>query len=434
MRCLNNPTRCGSTQFRTRLDTKLRNHHADDELGGDEPVFPKIAIEELGPILATLPVRSSLRQKGGFQYKLRRAHILNIAGLYADALHHSFREVPDLKLNGFAFQDLLRGWSILLSVSRLHQTITMLMSKNPSDLSSSLNWPAVHRERKEWLRWFSDMRNGEAVMNALTMNPSERSADITVTPIIPIAKNWLGLVPSVVLASNAPRNLLILTARRFQVPYSSYSAEREGRIVADLVAACRERVIGSGISLPKYRGIQLPDIDVLLTRGAQKSLVVSEVKWQLSAADTKEVIARNDYLKKGQNQLSAIREFLFNNPRYLRQRKLIDFDVSEEGTVFLLLCKGHLGSADVLSPHSIMADYDVFVRYVREGSVDSAIERVAQYDYLPVPGRDFVPEQVRVRFGKWAIKWKYFYPPTLIPDAETQIVRDLYDATARHLF
>ena len=354
--------------------------------------------------------------------------------MYADALRRSYRDVPNINLGGINFDDLLQGWAILLAVSRLHQMITLLMSDDPTDFTTSINWPAIHRERKEWLRWFSAMPNGELVMNALTMNPSERSADISVTPIIPIAKDWLGLIPAVTLAANAPRNLLILTARRFQAAYSSYSTEREGTIVADLTAACAQNVIGNGINLPKFHGVQLPDIDVLLRGDTPNTLIISEVKLELSAADTKEVIARNDYLKKGQKQLSAIREFLFANPGYLRTRGLIDFDVSEMNTTFLLLCKGHLGSADVLSPHSRMADYDVFVKYVREGSVAKALERVAQYDDPPVPGRDFVFDEVRVRFGRWAIKWKYFHPPTLIPDNETQVVLDLYAATAEHMF
>lgn len=186
--------------------------------------------------------------------------------------------------------------------------------------------------------------------------------------------------------------------------------------------------------LPKSGGRQLPDIDVLLRGSGAQTLVIVEIKWQLSAADTKEVIARNDYLQKGQSHLLLIKEFLLLNPSYLRERGLIDNNISNETISCLLLCKGHLGSADIIATHSVMADYDVFVGYLAEGSFESALNRVMTYDYLPIPDRDFVVDQVGVNFGDYKIKWKSFRPPTLIPDEETQTVQDFYDATGPYIF
>jgi len=236
------------------------------------------------------------------------------------------------------------------------------------------------------------------------------------------------------LKANGPRNLLVLAARRFQAAYSVYSSKREAAIVSHFASVCGDRVIATSVRLPTFSGRQLPDIDVLLSGERHGSLVVVEIKWQLSAADTKEVIARNDYLKKGQDQLKVIKNFLDDNPRYLRERGLVDFEVSRDEISYLLLAKGHLGSADVLADHSIMADYDIFVRYMKKGSLAAAMSRVAAYDYLPIEGRDFILEQIGVAFGGWRIKWKYFRPPVLIPDDETRIVQDLYDSTGGYLF
>jgi hypothetical protein len=415
-------------QFETisnELDSRLRHYSSDDELGGDHAVSPQISEQDFAPILESLPARSSLRRKGGFTYKIRRKHISILADRYAEALEASYGTIPTIQFGAYGFRDLIRGWAILQAVSQIHKLITMLFAKDPSDIGTSFNWPGIYRERDEWLRWFSDIPKGEAVMNALMLNPHEGSADVAVTPIIPIDKKYFGLVPSIMLRANAPRNLLVLTARRFQREYSQYTLDREAKIIADFTSHCREHVLANSLRLPTFRGRQLPDIDVLLRGVTEGSLIIAEIKWQLSAAETKEVAARNDYLKKGQNQLLAIKEFLEQNPNYLCERGLVDFETIPGSITCLLLCKGHLGSADVLAPHSIMADYDIFIRYLRESSFAKALERVAAYDYLPIPGKDFVLGEAHVKFGKWDIKWKYFHPPALIPDNETLALRRL---------
>jgi hypothetical protein len=125
---------------------------------------------------------------------------------------------------------------------------------------------------------------------------------------------------------------------------------------------------------------------------------------------------------------------LENSPSYLRDRGLVDFDVVQGNISYVLLCKGHLGSADVLASYSVMADYDIFTKYLKEGSLREALSRSAAYDYLPTAGKDFIFDQVRIKFGRWKVKWKYFHPPVLIPDEETEAVQELYDATDEYLF
>jgi hypothetical protein len=72
------------------------------------------------------------------------------------------------------------------------------------------------------------------------------------------------------------------------------------------------------------KGKQLPDIDILMGEPGLSQLVVCEVKWQLSGSSTREVINRDEYLKKGLRQLEAIREFLTVHPWFLRSRALLD--------------------------------------------------------------------------------------------------------------
>ena len=79
----------------------------------------------------------------------------------------------------------------------------------------------------------------------------------------------------------------------------------------------------------------------------------------------------------------------------------------------MLLCKGHMGSEDVLKPGIVMADWDVFGDYVGRFSLAEAVERLAAYDYLPVEGKDFTVDVTRLQFGDWVLGWKQFHAPEL---------------------
>ena len=140
-------------------------------------------------------------------------------------------------------------------------------------------------------------------------------------------------------------------------------------------------LIDTQIKLPKWNGKQLPDIDLLFANPERTHLVLAELKWQLSASSTREVAARNDYLKKGSAQLVAIRDFLAANPEYLKNRGLIDKSTDDLKLSFLLLCKGHLGSETVMTtPEILMCDNDTFLGELDNG-FDAAIDLAKSFDY-----------------------------------------------------
>jgi len=117
--------------------------------------------------------------------------------------------------------------------------------------------------------------------------------------LVRIQEDYFGMIPSSTLRSNVPRNLLILIASRFSASYSSFSLTRERLAVDEYRRRHSSLLIDSSVNLPKWKGKQLPDIDLLPANSSLTHLVVAELKWQLSASSTREVASRNDYLKKG---------------------------------------------------------------------------------------------------------------------------------------
>ena len=185
------------------------------------------------------------------------------------------------------------------------------------------------------------------------------------------------------------------------------------------------------IHLPNWKGQRLPDIDLILGEPQSDDIVIAEVKWQLSPSSTKDVIARNEYLKKGTRQLKLIQEFLIENPNYLRERRIITGNPQD--LTFLLLCKGRLGNEDVIGPGMTMADYDTFKDYLATSGLKAALGRLVDYDYLPVEGRDFTVDVRRLQFGQWILGWSQIHPMELPPDNETDALEELYMITSKYM-
>jgi len=158
----------------------------------------------------------------------------------------------------------------------------------------------------------------------------------------------------------------------------------------------------------------------------EQLVAITEVKWLLSPTETRDVIARNEYLKKGTEQLARIRDFISQNPRYLLDRGILRRILDADRAVYLLLCKGHLGSEDVIGRGMVMADWDVFGDYVASFRLPEVIRRLSAYDYLPVQGRDFKIDTTRLQFGEWVVGWKQFHALELPPDNETEELEALY--------
>ena len=77
------------------------------------------------------------------------------------------------------------------------------------------------------MRWFELLNVNEQVLATLTFNFTDPNGDVAITPLVPINSEYLGVVPSIMLRSNWPRNLVALLAKKFTSAYSTYSASKE---------------------------------------------------------------------------------------------------------------------------------------------------------------------------------------------------------------
>jgi hypothetical protein len=413
----------------TELDARLRAFAPTrDALEGssiryEEPLLrdPKL-MQAFGRSLS----RAKFRRQGGFEYWIEMTVIRSVAEEFERVLTPRLLGVLDLSLGEVTSRDVFLGWCRVLAVSQLHQHVRLVTGKGPTQLHTSFVFPALYRKRDFWLRVLADLPHPAVLLEILSFDAKEKVSDICNTPIVPIGPGYFGTVPSSNLHADVPRNFVVLLASRFGPQYSTFSTTREEAALSEYRERVPSLVVGTQVHLPRWNGRQLPDIDLILREPSGNTLVIAELKWQLSAISTREVVSRNEYLKKGHEQLKRIREFLAAKPSYLRERGLLDKETSDLNVVYLLLCKGHLGSEAIIAGDTIsMADSDVFLSHLTQG-LELALEVVRTFSYLPVIGRDFLVKDVRVRFGASVVTWKMRAPNSTTEDTETDFVEGFY--------
>jgi hypothetical protein len=331
------------------LDARLRRFRTNDDI--EKPARetrPNSLLDPDSPtaqrFVESLMDQSQVVKGHGFVWSVADEVIdeviKEVAEIFASFIL-SYLESVTIDLGPIHLSQLASGIGIICAVSQIHSLVSILSADDPTDLTSGFNWPELFRKRVEWLRWFELIGANDQVLVILTFNLEDTNGDVAITPLVPINSEYLGVVPSIMLHSNWPRNLVAHLARKFNSAYSAYSVSKEDVLLKDLKERYPELVRGLKVNLPNWKGQRLPDIDVILAELRSDDIVIAEVKWLLSASSTKDVIARNDYLKKGTRQLMLIKEFLMENPNYLRERGITIG--RPQNVIFLLLCKGHLG-------------------------------------------------------------------------------------------
>jgi hypothetical protein len=86
--------------------------------------------------------------------------------------------VPSLTLGAFTLVDLIKAWGVVCAVSNVHVLVSTLLAKDPTDLSTSVNWPALVRPEEEWFEWFGAVGVRPEVIQALTFDPTEVASPV----------------------------------------------------------------------------------------------------------------------------------------------------------------------------------------------------------------------------------------------------------------
>jgi hypothetical protein len=244
---------------------------------------------------------TDFKQAGGFEYVMPLPVVQHIAQEFERVFTPQLQGALEIGLGGITSLELLRAWCRLLSLARLHWFARLLMSKAPDRPQTSLVFPALYRHKPFWLDALAGLPEPEKLLQILMFDPLNKGGDICVTPLVKVDDDYFGLIPSSTLRSNVPRNLLVLIASRFSSAYSTFSLLREDEAIREFKDKHAAALLDTQIKLPKWNGKQLPDIDLLFANPERTHLVLTELKWQLSASSTRRSQPETTTSRKGQH-------------------------------------------------------------------------------------------------------------------------------------
>lgn len=321
------------------------------------------------------------------------------------------RRPGTISLGNYTLEEFTRFYAAFLSICAAHEFLCFAWAKNhslyPFD-SAVIVWPSY-----KWAERLSKLSaiavdKCQSMIQDLTFDFA-RSLDFHVHPFVPLppSNKSLALAPQFPLHSRPDENILrvcsIVKPEVFDV--TTLGKERES--LAYLKHKCSRHHVQGPIRLPR----PLPDIDLLIVDENSSTLLISELKWIRKTARPVEMPARDVDVLKGIGQLTQIRQFLLENPDYLRQQHKLLRHFSHYANIhYLIVARDHwlwIEPQDGLA----IVEFEAFVKALcQHDSLHSATTALLGYEWLPVEGRDFTVRYDRSTVNGASLECEVFYP------------------------
>lgn len=132
------------------------------------------------------------------------------------------------------------------------------------------------------------------------------------------------------------------------------------------------------------------NLDLVIVDELGSTVLLIELKWIRKPVFAKERNRADAEFLKGIQQLARLKSFLESNPGYLKARGALARDLSEYSNVhFALVGRDHMvwPTGD---PEVLIVEYEVLKEHLKKTTeLNTAIQKLNMYDWLPVEGIDF---------------------------------------------
>jgi hypothetical protein len=229
-----------------------------------------------------------------------------------------------------------------------------------------------------------------------------------VQPFVPLNRGatTLALAANFPLNSRWDENILRVCSQSRPEIYSVASNEKETEMRATLEAKNTRYRIEGPVKLPG----RLPDIDFIVEDIRSSSVAIAELKWIRKPLRPLERIDRDAEVLHGIDQLTEIKQYLCEHPKYLVNQGRLAKSLSEyDHLQYLLIARDHWVWVQPRDGVAIM-DFDAFLRSLNDSTdLWSAVMELLRYEWLPVEGRDFRVQVDRAIANGAAIESEVFY-------------------------
>jgi hypothetical protein len=333
------------------------------------------------------------RQRGlarKFSYEPSPELIEALRPQYRARLDDNFRHHDDFQLHGYSLREFKELYVALLILCAIHEYICYPFDSfgHPIPTSSLV----MVKSRRTWtseLSKISKLRKAlcEKTLDDLTLNPSiQKGASMCIHPFVPLDDITLAVAPQFPLASAVDDNILRMFSYTFDALFSAQNTEKEGTMIERLRPAVSRFRFEPSVELPDGT----TEIDVILADEASSTLVLAELKWSRKPNRTLERIDREKDIEKGVEQLKLIRSFSRKHHDFLQQRRKLPQSISDYANVHYLLVSWDYWHWIEPNDGIAIVDFTALLAALNKGDdLHTTINKLLEYDWLPVEGRDF---------------------------------------------
>jgi hypothetical protein len=333
------------------------------------------------------------RQRGlarKFSYEPSPELIEALRPQYRARLDDNFRHHDDFQLNGYSLREFKELYVALLILCAIHEYICYPFDSfgHPIPTSSLV----MVKSRRTWTNELSEISKldkalCEKILGDLTLNPStQKAASMCIHPFVPLDDLTLAVAPQFPLASAVDDNILRMFSYTFDALFSAQNTEKERTMIERLRPAVSRFGFEPSVDLPDGT----TEIDVILVDEASSTLLLAELKWSRKPNRTLERIDREKDIEKGVEQLKLIRSFSRKHPDFLQQRKKLPQSISDYANVHYLLASWDYWHWIEPDDGIAIVDFTALLAALNKGDdLHATIEKLLEYDWLPVEGRDF---------------------------------------------
>jgi hypothetical protein len=255
-----------------------------------------------------------------------------------------------------------------------------------------VNSAVMMLKRDRWVRLLSKISGLQknavsAILADLTFGAT-KTLDLYVHPFVSLGgkPELLGIIPHIPLKSRADENILRVCSILRPSLYDAITSAKENEMMQDLKSRAHS---GFRIRGPRLLSDRTTDIDLIIEDPPTSTVVIAELKWLRKSIRTVEQMQQGELFLRGVQQMTLVKQFLQNNPRFLLERGDLTRDLSKFDNVHYLLVPRDF-FVWVESKEICIVDYDPFAHMLaNETSLANGIAKLLTFDWLRSRGKDF---------------------------------------------